>query len=56
MSNDLTVGLVFLLFAVIIAFVVKPWYLGLPFLVSGLYFVTKALTDEKDKENKNHDI
>ncbi|MDQ0221593.1 hypothetical protein [Streptococcus moroccensis] len=56
MSNHLTVGLVFLMFAGVLVFVVKPWFLGLPFFMSGLYFVTKALTDKKDKENENHDI
>lgn len=55
MKNNVIVGLVFLMFAFILGIVVKPWYLGVPFLLSGLYYMITSVTTEKDKED-NHDI
>ncbi|MGT2894852.1 hypothetical protein ACVRZR_00475 [Streptococcus entericus] len=55
MKINVILGLVFLMFAFILGIVVKPWYLGVPFLLSGLYYMITSVTTEKDKED-NHDI
>lgn len=55
MNDNQTNAFVFLILGLVLAFVVKPWYIGLPFLLLGF---TQWLSDENedDKKETNDDI